>query len=48
MQDTLWTTLPVKTWQRLFDLENQENRNASNYLRVLIDPEAQKKIFQAR
>ncbi len=42
MQDTLWITLPVETWRQLFGLARQENRNASDYLRVLIEREAEK------
>lgn len=46
MHDTLWITLPVETWRQLFGLARQENRNASDYLRVLIERETQKNTMK--
>jgi len=37
MFDTLWLTMPVSTWQRLFDRAKLADRGASDYLRLLIE-----------
>lgn len=37
MNDTLWITLPVPTWQRLFERAMRADRDASDFLRVLIE-----------
>lgn len=37
MNDTLWITLPVPTWQKLFERATKEDRDASDFLRVLIE-----------
>jgi hypothetical protein len=37
MNDTLWITLPVKTWRKLFDRASKEDRDASDFLRILIE-----------
>lgn len=37
MNDTLWITLPVTTWRRLFERATQADRDASDFLRVLIE-----------
>lgn len=37
MNDTLWITLPVTTWQKLFERATKADRDASDFLRVLIE-----------
>lgn len=37
MTDTLWITLPVNTWRRLFERATQADRDASDFLRLLIE-----------
>jgi hypothetical protein len=37
MTDTLWITLPVETWKKLFERATDADRNASDFLRVLIE-----------
>lgn len=37
MNDTLWITLPVATWKKLFERATDADRNASDFLRLLID-----------
>jgi len=37
MTDTLWITLPVPTWKKLFERAEEADRTASDFLRVLIE-----------
>ncbi len=37
MYDTFWITLPITTWQRLFERATQADRTASDFLRTLIE-----------
>jgi hypothetical protein len=37
MNDTFWITLPVVTWGKLFQRATQADRDASDFLRVLIE-----------
>jgi hypothetical protein len=37
MNDTLWITLPVTTWGKLFERATQADRDASDFLRILIE-----------
>lgn len=39
--DTFGICLPVKTWQRLFALAIRADRTPSDYLRILIQREAE-------
>jgi len=37
MNDTFWITLPVTTWGTLFERAKKADRDASDFLRVLIE-----------